>query len=322
VSKKVSKLYKIPKKKDKKWKCIVHRTNDVIITDDGTEICRICYKSNPYYNPRGRIVDEFIVEPKDGEEVTLRLVDRTVSTGGEQEVDQFMGIKRVFHNSYRDLSMALRKFDELRIKMLNDQIPRDRRDRRTVALTAEARPREIRRPRALTRLPTPSNEVISRAVDVPEAEIVSDETVLTPSSVPSIEDLEGILNDPNLSSTLARAQNLSDGAIRIASNNEALVNCNTHQRSQLRFRPLWVIGASYQLTSINNISFQNSDFRNCTLTDCDLLDCLIDGCSLLRCNIVRSDLAENAINFCRVVDSGSEDMIREANEVLNETVFS
>jgi len=104
----------VPYVKSQKYKCMKHLTNDGFYNEKGLWTCWVCYKENPYYNPRGRIVDEFVYG-----DFTIRLVDRTSSMLGLQDVDVFHKEKRVSYHSNRDLSVTLRTFEDQKRKILS-----------------------------------------------------------------------------------------------------------------------------------------------------------------------------------------------------------
>jgi len=92
------------------YKCMIHLNNEGFFDDDGNWNCWICWINNPLNEPKGRIIEELQTD-----KFLLRIVDRNMyGLGIGIELYQLTNdIQCLFSSSYRDLSVALRKYKSL-----------------------------------------------------------------------------------------------------------------------------------------------------------------------------------------------------------------
>lgn len=98
------------KKRERKYKCEKHLSNQGYLNKEGEWCCWFCYYENLYLNPNGVVLKE--LEIKD---YVIRIVDRTNSQNKELSVELFTKDEKILDHNYncRDLSMAIRHFDTL-----------------------------------------------------------------------------------------------------------------------------------------------------------------------------------------------------------------
>lgn len=96
-------------KKVKNYKCKKHKCNDVFYID-GEEVCQICYYSEPYNSPPGKILQDCY-----SSDYYIRIVDTGRNRG--TFVEAFKDKKRVYNSGNGDLASSLRVLEDLRTRI-------------------------------------------------------------------------------------------------------------------------------------------------------------------------------------------------------------
>jgi len=94
------------------YKCEKHCSNEGFFNNEGDWICWICWLEDPLNDPKGRIIESRKIK-----KYFIRLVDRSIFHRGLAvelyDLSRSKNKKLIFNSDFRDLSVALRKYNSL-----------------------------------------------------------------------------------------------------------------------------------------------------------------------------------------------------------------
>lgn len=110
-----------------KYKCQEHLSNEGFYDEEGNFVCLYCYMNNIFKCPKGRLLKQVRLR-----KYILRILDKSTKTHKQMAVQVFIdkGDKKILDHKYttRDLSVALRHYQQLHQDIEERRYKRDRRE--------------------------------------------------------------------------------------------------------------------------------------------------------------------------------------------------